>query len=170
MLQVNRFYPVTYARSISHARGLFFSEESDLVLINAPLHDEFGENLASDICEKSNSSCILMVSSDIYDEVYLKISESGVIVIPKPLTREHLSRVLDLACATKERMNRLIKKQATVEEKIEEIRLVTHAKWILIEKEHMTESEAHRYIEKRSMDERTPRREIATEIIRRYEE
>ena len=56
----------------------------------------------------------------------------------------------------------------SVEEKMEEIRLVNRAKWLLIEQLKMTESDAHRYIEKQAMDRCVSRREIAQNIIRIY--
>ena len=59
-------------------------------------------------------------------------------------------------------------RQASVEEKIEEIRLVNKAKWQLIECLRMTEAEAHRYIEKQAMDQRVSKREIAESIIETY--
>lgn len=40
-------------------------------------------------------------------------------------------------------------KTATIEERMAEIRLVNRAKWALIDKQGMTEQEAHRYIENR---------------------
>ena len=52
-----------------------------------------------------------------------------------------------------------------MEEKIAEIRLVNKAKWLLIDKLGMAEPDAHRLIEKRAMDTRTPKREVAQEII-----
>ena len=57
---------------------------------------------------------------------------------------------------------------ATVEEKMEEIRLVNRAKWLLIECLSMSEAEAHRYIEKQAMDRCVTRREIARGIIQTY--
>ena len=71
-------------------------------------------------------------------------------------------------CATRERMRQMQARQATVEEKIEEIRLVNRAKWLLIECLSMTEPEAHRYIEKQSMDARISKREVAENIIKTY--
>ena len=55
-----------------------------------------------------------------------------------------------------------------MDEKMEEIRLVNRAKWLLIEKLTMTESDAHRYIEKQAMDQCVSRREIAKGIIQTY--
>ena len=61
------------------------------------------------------------------------------------------------------------KKNASVEEKIEEIRIVNRAKCLLIEQLKMTEPEAHRYIEKQAMDTRLSKREVAEHIIRTYD-
>ena len=60
------------------------------------------------------------------------------------------------------------KKTASIEEKMEEIRLVNRAKWLLIGQLKMTETEAHRYIEKQAMDRCVTRREIAESILSTY--
>ena len=70
--------------------------------------------------------------------------------------------------ALRERMRKSVKKEISVEEKMEEIRLVNRAKWLLIEEIKMDEPAAHRYIEKQAMDRCVSRREIAEEIIRTY--
>ena len=59
-------------------------------------------------------------------------------------------------------------KQQSVEERMEEIRLVNRAKWLLIQCLNMTEAQAHRYIEKQSMDTRVSKREVAQDIIKTY--
>ena len=59
-------------------------------------------------------------------------------------------------------------KRALKEKKIEEIRLVNRAKWLLIECLGMKESDAHRYIEKQAMDLRISKSEMAENIIRTY--
>ena len=48
--------------------------------------------------------------------------------------------------------------------------LVSRAKCCLVEHEHMTEAEAHRYIEKQAMDTRRDRTEIAQEVLENYED
>ena len=45
---------------------------------------------------------------------------------------------------------------------------MNRAKWLLIEQLKMTETEAHRHIEKQAMDRCTTRREIALGIIKTY--
>ena len=55
-----------------------------------------------------------------------------------------------------------------IEEKMEEIRLVNRAKWLLIEELNMTEQEAHRYIEKQAMDRCVTKRAVAEQILSTY--
>ena len=57
-----------------------------------------------------------------------------------------------------------------LQEKIAQVRLVSRAKCCLIEREGMTEADAHRLIEKRAMDTRRDRAEIAQEILDSYED
>jgi len=58
---------------------------------------------------------------------------------------------------------------SAVQKHNEEARLVYRAKEVLIEYLKMTESQAHRYIEKQAMDMRITRREVAESIIKTYE-
>ena len=52
-----------------------------------------------------------------------------------------------------------------LEEKIDEIRLVTRAKLILMENLNMTEDEAHKYITHEAMDRCISKREVANTIL-----
>ena len=112
---------------------------------------------------------LLLVKSEQYNDVYAKVVGYGVITLSKPTNRQMVAQNLRILCATRERMRQMQAKQATVEEKIKEIRLVNRAKWLLIECLSMTEPEAHRYIEKQAMDLRISKREAAENIIRTYQ-
>ena len=61
------------------------------------------------------------------------------------------------------------KKTETMQKRMDEIRLVNHAKWVLISKLGMDEENAHRFIEKQAMDLRQTRSEVSQFIIRTYE-
>ena len=60
------------------------------------------------------------------------------------------------------------KKTLSIEEKMEEIRIINRAKWLLISNLKMTEQDAHRHIEKQAMDRCIPKRKVAEEIINSY--
>ena len=70
--------------------------------------------------------------------------------------------------SARERLRCLEKKATSIEEKMEEIRLVNRAKWLLIEHLKMTEADAHHYIERQAMDRCVSRREIAIGIVHTY--
>ena len=168
LLPVTDYWPVAAARSVGEARRKIAETDFDLVLINAPLPDDFGMRLAIDICANSGAGVLLMVKNDLFNDVYAKVIRYGVITLSKPTNLQMVAQNLRILCATRERMRQMEAKQATVEEKIEEIRLVNRAKWLLIECLGMTEPEAHRYIEKQAMDERISKREAAENIIKTY--
>ena len=168
LLPVTDYWPVTTARSVGEARRKIAETDFDIVLINAPLPDDFGMRLAIDICTNSGAGVLLMVKNDLFNDIYAKVVSYGVITLSKPTNLQMVAQNLRILCATRERMRQMEAKQATVEEKIEEIRLVNRAKWLLIECLGMTEPEAHRYIEKQSMDERISKREVAENIIKTY--
>ena len=168
LLPVTDYWPVTTARSVGEARRRIAETDFDIVLINAPLPDDFGMRLAIDICTNSGAGVLLMVKNDLFNDIYAKVVSYGVITLSKPTNLQMVAQNLRILCATRERLRQMEAKQATVEEKIEEMRLVNRAKWLLIECLGMTEPEAHRYIEKQSMDERISKREVAENIIKTY--
>ena len=168
LLPMTDYWPVQTASSVAEARRWLADTEFDIVLINTPLPDDFGMHLAIDICTGSGAGVLLLVKNDPYNEIYSKVVRYGVITLSKPTNRQMVAQNLRILCATRERIRQMQAKQATVEEKIKEIRLVNRAKWLLIECLNMTEAEAHRYIEKQAMDLRISRREAAENIIKTY--
>ena len=168
LLPMTDYWPVTIVHSVSEARRRVADTEFDIVLINAPLPDDFGMRLAIDICTNSGAGVLMLVKNDLFNDIYAKVVGYGVITLSKPTNSQMVAQNLRILCATRERMRQMQARQATVEEKIEEIRLVNRAKWLLIECLSMTEPEAHRYIEKQSMDARISKREVAENIIKTY--
>ena len=169
LLPVTDYWPVTTAGSVGEARRLLVEASFDIVLINAPLPDDFGMRLAVDICSTTGAGVLLLVKNDLYDDVYAKMVTRGVMTLSKPTSLQMVAQNLRLLCATRERLRHMEARQATVEEKIQEIRLVNRAKWLLIECMHMTEPEAHRYIERQAMDLRITKRQAAEQIISTYQ-
>ncbi|MCR5825028.1 MAG: ANTAR domain-containing protein [Oscillospiraceae bacterium] len=170
LLPPSDYYPVETAGSAGEARRRLLETAFDVVLIQSPLRDEFGSRLACDVCRNSGASVLLFVKGELYDDVYAKVMEAGVMLLALPASTQMVAQSLRMLCAARERLRRMEERQATVEEKIEEIRRVNRAKWLLIERLHMTEGEAHRCIEKQAMDLRLSRKEVAETIIKTYQE
>ena len=168
LLPPSYYYPVTSVSSSSEARRSVLEISYDIVIINAPLSDEFGTALAMDICGSCDSGVLLFVKADMYDAVYDKVFEAGVMVMSKPISSQIFSQSLHMMCSARERLRNMQAKQATVEDKIREIRLINKAKWCLIESLNMSEEQAHHYIEKQAMDMRIPKLKVAESIIKTY--
>lgn len=163
-----RFSPVRIEASVTSARQLLLERQYDFVIINSPLPDDIGTRFAIDICSQKGSVALLLIKSELYTAVYNKVAEHGVYVLPKPTSRTVISQALDWMIATRERLRKLEKKSVSIEDKMQEIRLVNRAKWILIEQLKMTEEEAHRYIEKQAMDSCLSKKKIAESLIKTY--
>ena len=88
--------------------------------------------------------------------------------LPKPTSSQMVAQCLRGLCATRERLRKVEERHTSVDEKIEEIRLVNRAKWLLISELNMSEPDAHRYIEKQAMDRGLSKRNIAEDIIKTY--
>ncbi|MBR1711760.1 MAG: ANTAR domain-containing protein [Clostridia bacterium] len=168
MLPQSRYSPVQIVSDISAAKRLWSERSFDFVIINSPLPDGDGSRFAIDIAAGSGASVLLLIRAEQLEDTREKVIEHGVFVMARPLNRIFLSLGFDWMASARERQKKSEKKTLSIEEKMEEIRLVNRAKWLLISKKEMEESQAHRYIEKQAMDRCISRKEIATEIIQTY--
>ncbi len=165
LLTENRYKPVTVVSDAASARRSLLENRFDIVLINTPLPDDFGTRLALDICEDSSTGVMLLVKAEHYLDINARVSPFGVLAISKPTSAQMISQSLFLLCSTCERLRRMEKKTATLEEKMQEISTINRAKCLLIEQLKMTESEAHRYIEKQAMDRCITKLKVAENIL-----
>ncbi len=168
-LPAAHYAPVTCVSSVSAARQMLPERSFDLVLINTPLPDEFGARFALDISADSGAGVLLFVRSEQYTEVLYKVSGEGIFVLSKPTSPPLLTQTLSLLSAARERLRRVERQAESLSEKMEEMRLVNRAKWLLIDRLKMTEPDAHRYIEKTAMDRCATRRSVAESIIKTYQ-
>ncbi len=167
-LPENEFGPVTIAKNAGEARRRLVDRSYDTIFLNAPLADEFGTKLALDIASSSKSGILMFIKNEIYEDVTAKVIDYGVFTLSKPAPASMVNQVIKIMYAMQERFRMLEKKTVTLEEKMDEIRTVNHAKWVLINHMKMSEDEAHRLIEKQAMDTRKSKREIAEGIIKTY--
>lgn len=84
LLPMTDYWPLDFAGSVSEARRRMLETEYDLVLINAPLPDDFGTRLATSICNETGLGVLLFVKAAMYDDVCSKVTEYGVLTVSKP--------------------------------------------------------------------------------------
>ena len=168
LLPKNEYEPPVFAASIGEIRRLALESTIDLVVLNTPLKDEFGTRLALDLADY-NIAVLLMVQGDVFDQVCYKVEDYGVLTLAKPVSRQSFYTAVKLLTAMRAKMLRMEKKNQALQEKMQDIRTINRAKWLLITNLQMTEDEAHYHIEKKAMNSRLSRREAAEEIIRTYD-
>ena len=160
---------VATANSAALARQMLLEREYDLVLINAPLNDEMGSELAMDIASNTTCGVILLVKSELFDEMAHRMEDYGVWVVAKPINKLLFFEAIRFLSATRKRLLGLQKENAKLQDKMEELRLISRAKCVLVQYLNLTEPQAHHYIERQAMDLRTTRREVALSILKMYE-
>ena len=168
LLPESKYAPVQMVSSVSLAKRVLLERSFDFVFINTPLPDDFGTRFAIEISGNKGTVILLLVRNEVYEEVCDKVTEYGILTLPKPASKQMVAHTLNFMTGIRERLRKLENKSLSMEEKMKEIRLVNRAKWVLIDELKMSEADAHRYIEKQAMDRCVSRREIAEEIISTY--
>ena len=168
MLPKQLFQSIKLEGSIASAKREFSDKEYDFVLINAPLGDDLGMRFAIDCSSSQKAIVLFIIQSEVYTEVYAKLSQYGVFTLPKPLSKPSITTAVHWMITAKKRFTKLESKSDKLDNKMEEIRLVNKAKWLLISKEGLLEPEAHKFIEKEAMNRCVTKKEIANEIIQKY--
>ena len=120
--------------------------------------------------EKTDAGVVFLVKAAQAEQLLGPLSEQGVLLLSKPFSTAFFVQAMHMAAAGNHRLLRARQENARLQEKIAQVRLVSRAKCCLVEHEHMTEAEAHRYIEKQAMDTRRDRTEIAQEVLENYED
>ena len=168
LLPKNEYALLPSVKTAGEVRRLTMDAGADLVILNAPLKDEFGTQLAQDLADK-NLGVLLLAGNEVYEQVCFRVEQSGVITLAKPTTRQSLYIALRALTALRSKLLQMEQKNRALQQKVADIHTVNHAKWLLIQNDHMTENDAHRFIEKQAMDMRLSRREVAESIIRTYD-
>ncbi len=153
----------------AEARRRMLESDFELIVVNSPLPDEFGHELCATAVEKTDAGVVLLVKAAAAEQLLTPMSEQGVLLVSKPFSNTLFLQAIHMAAASNHRLQFLRQENNRAQEKLAQVRLVSRAKCCLIERERMTEAEAHRYIEKRAMDTRRDRTEVAQEILDSYD-
>lgn len=168
MLQSCNFGAIDVSSHGNDARRKLSDRPYDLVLINTPLTDGRDMELALDFSLTVPCGVILLVKEETAEQVQAGVEEAGVFVAPKPVNRHALLQTIRYIGVFQQKLKELEEKNNALQKKFDDLRVVDRAKCALIEYLHLTEPQAHRYIEKKAMDLRLPKRVVAEDIIKTY--
>lgn len=167
LLRENGFSQVEAASSGGEARRLLLAGDWDLLLIAAPLPDEFGHDLATDAAEQG-LPVLLSVKAELWEEASARVGPAGVVALGRPFSRAVFAQAVGMLRAAQAQVGKLREENKKLRQKLEELRAVSRAKCLLVEYLHLDEESAHKHIERAAMEERKTRRAVAEEIIAEY--
>lgn len=165
LLSETRCSPVQTAPGIGSAKRLLAEQPFDFVIVSAPFPDDAGIRFAFDVSDRKNTSELLLLPPDLYENNADRAIEHGIFLLSKPASKEAFLTAVDWLAASREQLRKAEQKTVSIEEKMEEIRVVNRAKWFLISERNMSEADAHRFIEKQAMDRCVTRMAVAKEIL-----
>lgn len=167
-LPPSQFSPIVPQPTGGDAKRALMAGGYDIVIIDAPAGGESWIQLALDIASQHNVGILLLVKNDFYEQTSYRVEDKGIVTLPKPTTRQNVYTAVKILSAIQAKLRAAERETMDLQSRMEEIRLVNRAKWILIDQDKMSEPEAHRYIEKLAMDRCVRRMDIASEIIRTH--
>lgn len=123
-------------------------------------------DLAAELADGSYTGVLLLAPKEELERLTPACIVNGILTAPP----EELERAFPQLLALCTRLRSLRVKNNTLRRQLDDTRLVSRAKLLLMSRFKMSESEAHRYIEKTAMDSGGKRRDVAESIIRTYED
>ena len=120
-------------QSGGEARRVMQETAWSLILINTPLSDESGLELAMEAAEQTMAAVLLLVKAELADTVADRVEASGVMVIAKPVSRQVFEQAQRFALAARNRLTALHAENERLEKKMAELRLIDRAKCVLIQ-------------------------------------
>lgn len=165
-----RIVPFERAGSARQALERFDAGGIDGVLIAEPVAGSSGQELALQLKKRRCMAVLLLAAPEHADAAAALLEQSGVLVLPNDAPESLIVQTIRLLAAVRIQLEQMQHKTEKLEAKVADIRIINRAKLLLVQHLQMTETEAHKYIEKQAMDTSMRRRTIAENIIRTYED
>ena len=154
----------------TEARQKMIEGHYAVAIVNLPLHDENGSDLACDIAENSETSVIAVVRAEQEEELREALEPSGVFVLGKPFSNAAFRQAMYDAAAAYCRLTAVSLEKQRLQTKLLDQRVINRAKWALVRYVGMDEDAAHKFIEQQAMNLRISKRSAAENILKTYEQ
>ncbi|MDR0424402.1 MAG: ANTAR domain-containing protein [Clostridiales Family XIII bacterium] len=168
-LNACQYGKVSTADSAGSAAMALSRGDYDLCIINSPLPDGSGAELALEAVTRGCCQCLIVAGEEQAGKIRGTVEPSGVFVLAKPLKRAILWSTLKNIAVIHNRLQAMQSQNDSLKQKLEDMQIINRAKALLISSLKMPEGQAHKFIEKQAMERRMTRAEIARRIISTYD-
>ena len=121
---------------------------------------------AAEILTREKIAPVLLLTAFSEDDLIDRARKAGVVhYVTKPWRQSDLKPAIEIALSRFQEFRAIEAKAKDLEQSLETRKYVERAKGVLMEKQHLTEQEAFRRIQKLSMNNRKSMREVAEAIL-----
>ncbi|MBQ1388692.1 MAG: ANTAR domain-containing protein [Clostridia bacterium] len=140
----------------------------DTVVINSPIADSDGVDLAIKLSTETVCGVIMLIAAEKASFIGQKVKDYGIVVVTKPINKMLFKQLLGVVRATQKRYAGISKENLRLRSSLEETKIINRAKFLLMQHLSLSEERAHKYIEKQAMDMRLSKLEVAKQILKTY--
>ena len=156
------------ASSIAQAQKLLMTKSISAIIINTPLSDGLGLDFATECATRKFYAVLLFAKQELFGQITDKAAPHGILTLPEGTDSATLSEAFSVLMSTDKKLMSLDKTKEKELSRAEALKISSRAKLILISSFGMSEEQAHKYIERRAMEMRKTKNEIALSIINSY--
>ena len=88
----------------AEARRRMLESDFELIVVNAPLPDEFGHDLCATAVEKTDAGVVFLVKAAAAEQLLTPMSEQGVLLVCKPFSNTLFLQAIHMAAASNHRL------------------------------------------------------------------
>lgn len=159
----------TVCSNAAEARRAALLRPYDIFIINGGLIDEVGNELAANLAETFDCGGIYIDDYNKIDMFSDELAVYGVLSLVRPITKSVLADMVRLVMVANTRVRELKAQNEKLNAKLDDLKYISRAKIALVQSLGYSEEQAHKFIEKKSMDMRITRRQVAMDILKTYE-
>lgn len=168
LLSSNIYVELTVSTNIEQARRLIVERKFDIVIVDSPVNNDKGFYFVLSICDKDEFGILVLAKQTDYDEAYFRLHDYGVFVLSKPIEEDLFVQTLRIISLTRDKISSVKQNNLSFKDKLDEIKLVSEAKVLIIKNMHIDENEAHKLIEQNAMNLRITKKMSAEMFIKKY--
>ena len=99
----------------AEARRRMSESDFELIVVNAPLPDEFGHELCITAVEQTDAGVVFLVKAAQAEQLLAPLNEQGVLLLSKPFTTPLFLQAMHMAAASNHRLQRLRQENARLQ-------------------------------------------------------
>ncbi len=147
------------------ALNLAKAAKPDVAVLDIKMPGKDGIEVARELVKEGVCAAVLLTAYTL-PEFIQRATEAGAFgYLTKPFDPKGLDAALQIAVARFQEFRKLQEEVSQLEEELATRKLVERAKGLLMKRYNLSEEEAHRVLQRRSMDTRKPMREVAEAVL-----